>query len=306
MFWSSSETKGVLCIILASFFWGTTGTSASLIPDVSPLATGAFAMGVGGLLLVGNARSNLRQDYKKLFTHSKVLITGGASVAIYPLAFYSSMKLSGVAIGTLISIASAPFFTALLERLISKKAITIQWVISFIIGASGIVLLTLGKVNNTGLDENLNVQHWGILFGLVAGLTYALYSWSARQMIEQGISSKSSMAGMFGIAALFLLPSLIFTGKNVFSDTQHILTVLYMAIIPMFVGYLCFGYGLKQIDASKATLITLLEPAVATVCAVTLVGEKFAALGWYGIGLIICCLVIQVIKWPKIQDRAII
>lgn len=302
---NSSETKGILCIILASVFWGTTGTSASFISDVSPLAIGAFSMGVGGLLLVWNAQNKLRQDYKKLRAHWNVLVTGGLSVAIYPLAFYSSMKLAGVAIGTLISIASAPFFTALLERLISKKVVTIQWVISFVIGAAGITLLTIGKSDHSDLNEIQSMQHWGILLGLVAGLTYALYSWCGRQMIEQGMSSQSSMAGMFGIAALFLLPSLLFTGKNLFADTQHIMITLYMAIIPMFIGYLCFGYGLKHIDASKATLITLLEPAVATVFAVTIVGEKFTALGWYGVGLIIFCLVIQIIKWPKMVRRVV-
>lgn len=107
---------------------------------------------------------------------------------------------------------------------------------------------------------------------------------------------------MIGASYLTLL---IKSVQNLFSDMPHIATVLYMAIIPMFIGYLCFGYGLKHIDASKATLITLLEPVVATVFAVTIVGEQFVTLGWYGIGLIIFCLVIQVIKWPKIPGRAV-
>ena len=137
--------KGVFAIIIASFLWGTTGTAASFSLDVSSLAIGAFSMGAGGVLLVFTARSKLFIDYKLMLKQPKVLFLGAFSVAIYPLAFYSSMRLSGVAIGTVVSIATAPFFAVILERIINKKHMTKQWLLSFIIGAIGIVSLTLGK-----------------------------------------------------------------------------------------------------------------------------------------------------------------
>jgi drug/metabolite transporter, DME family len=299
MCWKHTHLNGVLSAVIACVFWGTTGTAASFIPDVSPLATGAFAMGVGGVLLILNARCHLRVDHRQLLAQPKVLVVGGVSVAIYPLAFYSSMSLSGVAIGTLISLASAPFFSVLLEYVVCKKSISLQWVISFFVGTLGIVLLTVGKQSHSDLGHHSTLQHWGICLGLIAGLTYAIYSWSARQMIEKGISSKSSMASMFGLAAMILLPSLLFTGDNTLSDIKHIAIMLYMAVIPMFFGYLCFGYALKQLNASKATLITLLEPAIATLFAICVVGEKFATVGWYGLVLIVMCLILQVIKLPS-------
>ena len=116
--------KGVIAIIIASFLWGTTGTAASYSPDVSSFAIGAFSMGIGGVLLVITARKTLFIDYKLMISQPKVLLLGAASVAIYPLAFYTSMRLSGVAIGTVVSIATAPFFAAILESLISKKNIS--------------------------------------------------------------------------------------------------------------------------------------------------------------------------------------
>tara|TARA_R110000868_G_scaffold23142_6_gene93880 strand:+ start:881 stop:1348 length:468 start_codon:yes stop_codon:yes gene_type:complete len=138
--------QGSAAIILACLLWGTTGTAASFTSDVSPLATDAFAMGFGGLLLVLSSLKSLKKDSSKLLTQYKLLLMGGLSVAVYPLAFYSSMRLSGVAIGTVISLASAPFFTVLLECLISKKSISTKWIISFAIGAVGIVLLSMGKI----------------------------------------------------------------------------------------------------------------------------------------------------------------
>ncbi|KHM49889.1 MULTISPECIES: DMT family transporter [Pseudoalteromonas] len=290
--------KGVMAIIVASFLWGTTGTAASYSPDVSSLAIGAFSMGIGGVLLVITARKKLLIDYKLMLEQPVVFLLGAVSVAIYPLVFYTSMRLSGVAIGTVVSIATAPFFAAILERLISKKDISLQWMLSFVIGAIGIALLTLGK-DQSNNAYSINQQGLGILLGCIAGLTYAGYSWSARRLIESGIQSKSSMSGLFGCAALLLLPSLWFTGDNLFSSSTNAFVSLYMAIIPMFLGYLLFGFGLNYIDASKATLITLIEPLVATVLAIVIIGEKFKVIGWIGVALVSLCLLIQTIKPQK-------
>jgi DME family drug/metabolite transporter len=48
--------------------------------------------------------------------------------------------------------------------------------ISFAIGTLGIVLLTLGKVKEPSANNTSIEQYAGILFGLFAGLTYAIYS----------------------------------------------------------------------------------------------------------------------------------
>ncbi|WP_461537039.1 DMT family transporter [Spongorhabdus nitratireducens] len=301
MFWKNETTTGVIAISLASFLWGTTGTAASFTPNVSPLATGAFAMGIAGLLLLFCARIALLEEINKLAARPKLLFSGALSIAIYPLAFYTSMNWAGVAIGTVVSLATAPFFSILLERLINKRPISLQWIISFGFGAIGVLLLTLGKQPDMALETDITLQYSGIILGGVAGLTYATYSWAARQMIDSGISSESSMAGMFGIAALILLPTLFFTGDDLFASTTNTVVVLYMAVIPMFTGYLLFSYGLQHLEASRATLITLLEPVVATFLAVIIVKEAFSAVGWFGMLFIAICLMLQTLKLPVIS-----
>lgn len=295
--------KGVFAIIVASFLWGTTGTVASFSLDVSSLATCAFSMGMGGVLLLITSRKKLLIDYKLMLKQPRVLLLGAVSVAIYPLAFYTSMRLSGVAIGTVVSIATAPFFAAILEYIISKKNISRQWIISFVVGAMGIALLTLGRDQSNNTAYSINQQSLGILLGCIAGFAYAGYSWAARCLIERGVHSQSSMSGLFGCAALLLLPSLYFTGDNLFSSSTNALVSLYMAIIPMFLGYLLFGYGLTFIDASKATLITLIEPLVATVLAVFIIGERFKVIGWVGAVLVSLCLLIQTFKLSNLKTR---
>ena len=300
MLQNKSSLSAILCVIAASVLWGTTGTASAFIPDVSPLAVGAFSMGVGGVLLVLNAKNNLLSDRQKLLSKPSLLFIGSLCVAIYPLAFYSSMRLAGVAIGTVISIASAPFFTVIMERLISNKRVTSRWVVSFIFGVVGVIFLTLGKTQYLDINAQANNRILGMLLGLVAGLTYATYSWTARQMIENGVNSKSAMASMFGLSAILLLPSLLLTGGNLFLDAKHISVALYLAIAPMFFGYLLFGQALRVIEASKATLITLLEPIVATILAIIIIGEIFSPIGWLGMSLMIVCLLLQVMKTPKL------
>ena len=71
---SAHYQKGCLAILFASILWGTTGTAASFAPAVSPLAIGAFAMGVGGLLQAFLARKAILKNisnsllFKKYFS----------------------------------------------------------------------------------------------------------------------------------------------------------------------------------------------------------------------------------------------
>jgi len=288
--------KGIIAIVIASFLWGTTGTVASYSTNVSPLAIGAFSMGTAGVLLLLTARYQLLLDARIILSQPTTLLLGALSVAIYPLAFYSSMRLSGIAVGTVVSIATAPFFAATLESLISKRHISKQWKISFFVGAIGIVLLALGKEYGQDDAYSATQQSFGVLLGCLAGLSYASYSWAAKNLIEAGAHSSSAMSSLFGCAALLLLPSLLLTGEHLFSNINNSLVSLYMALIPMFLGYLLFAFALNFIDASKATLITLIEPLIATLLATFIIGEKFKAIGWLGIALVSLCIFLQSVK----------
>lgn len=292
----------VLAIIIASFLWGTTGTAASFAPDVSPLAIGAVATGGGGFLMLLKSSGPLLRQRGLLFSQFKYVFWGGLSVAIYPLAFYSSMRLAGVAIGTVISIASAPCFAVLMERFINGRPVTAKWMLSFLLGFAGILCLVMAKPHaDTAVAGDQ--REWGILLGLLAGLTYAAYSWTGKTMIVNGVRSDVAMAVQFGVASCLLLPSLFFTGDNLLASSGNITVALYMALIPMFGGYLLFGYGLQKIDASIATLITLLEPVVATLLAVWMLSERFSLTGWMGIGLIAGCIAVQMIKGGRKAKR---
>ena len=284
---------GTLAILFASILWGTTGTAASFAPDLSPLAIGAFSMGVGGLMQAGLAYRKILFAFDKLLQNKKLLAVSALALAVYPLAFYSSMKLSGVAIGTVVSIATAPFFSALLECLISKKNnINKRWLTSFAIGVVGIGLLVFSEASSAN-ESGDDLKLLGIALGLLAGLCYAIYSWATKALIDKGIKSQAAMGSIFGLGAMLLLPTLWFTGENLFSSQINVLVISYLTLIPPCLGYIAFSFGLRHVTASSANLLTLFEPVVAAVLAVCVVGELIPFTGWLGMFLIVLCLLIQ-------------
>ncbi|MDW2115667.1 EamA family transporter [Vibrio sp. 1731] len=284
---------GTLSILFASTLWGTTGTAASLAPDVSALAIGAFSMGIGGFMQACLSAKSLKRDFRKVVHKKKTLLISIIALATYPLAFYSSMRFAGVAIGTVVSISTAPFFSALLECLFSRnQTITKRWMMSFAIGVIGITLLLASESSANSLFDQ-DMKHWGVLLGLLAGLTYAIYSWGVKAMIDHGIESQTAMGSVFGIGGVLLLPTLFITGDNLFASSTNTTVMLYMALIPMGLGYVAFGFGLRFVTASGASILTLFEPVIAAALAVAIVGEEISFIGWVGITLTLVCLFLQ-------------
>ncbi len=286
---------GVAFVLAASVLWGTTGTVATFAPDVGPLAIGAAAMGVGGLLQALTAGRLIRQFRVLLGAHRRMVVLGAVAVAIYPLAFYSSMHLAGVAVGTVVSLGSAPLASALIERVVDGRKLTKQWMGGAALGVSGAVLLCAaqagaaqaGAAHHGDAPASPGATLAGIAIGFVAGATYALYSWAAHRIMRRGVPARAVMGAIFGVGGLLLLPVLLVTGAPLLSSWSNAAVGFYLALVPMFAGYVLFGWGLGRVAASTATTVSLAEPVVAAILAVAIVGEQLPGPGWAGMGLIL-------------------
>jgi DME family drug/metabolite transporter len=288
------EAYGSACVLAAALLWGTTGTAAALAPGVGSLAVGAAAMGVGGLLQAAAALRTIRAHRAGLAAQWRTLAVSAVAVAVYPLAFYSSMRLAGVAVGTVVSIGSAPMAAALIERAVDHEPLSRRWALGATVGVLGVLALALARAGGeeaasggSGMQPVL-----GIALGLLAGLTYALYSWGAARAMRRGVPSRPVMGAVFGIGGVLLLPVLPLTGAPIVASWPNFAVVAYLAVVPMFLGYVLFGRGLAAVPASTATSLTLLEPAVAAVIAVLVLHERLPALGWVGMGVLLASLVV--------------
>ncbi|WP_434175166.1 DMT family transporter [Brachybacterium conglomeratum] len=272
---------GVLAVLVTAVLWGTTGTAATFAPEVGPLAIGASALGIGGILQALIALPSLRRERAALATHRGTVVAGALGVLIYPLAFYSSMHLAGVAVGTVVSLGSAPLASGLLERILEGRRLGAWWMLAAGLGIAGSAVLCAATMHDAAADTSGALA--GVGLGLVAGATYALYSWSAHRLMGRGVGRAAAMGSVFGLGGLALLPVLALTGAPLLASPQAFAVGAYMALVPMFLGYVLFGLGLTRISASTATTLTLAEPAVAAVLAVIVVGERLPLLGWLGI-----------------------
>lgn len=291
---------GAVFVVGASTLWGTTGTVATFAPSVSPLAIGAVAMGVGGLLQALYAVRPIANHWAGLRGRWLLVSLGAAAVAVYPLAFYSSMHLSGVALGTVIAIGSAPLASAVIERVADRKELTRRWVLGALTGVAGAGLLCF-SADGAGRPGGL-AEAWampaGIVLGLVAGITYALYSWAAHRLIGGGVPSRAAMGAVFGLGGLLLMPVLALTGRPLVESWGNFTVGAYMALVPMFAGYVLFGWGLARVRASTATGLSLMETVVAAVLAVVVVGERLPALGWLGVAMVLASLFVLTPRQP--------
>ncbi len=58
--------------------------------------------------------------------------------------------------------------------------------------------------------------------------------------------------------------------------------MLYLALVPSVLAYWLFQSALKDVPASTASVVTLLEPLVASVLAWVLFSERLGPIGWVG------------------------
>lgn len=178
------RVAGSLWVLGASVLWGTTGTATAQAPLVSPLALGAAAMGLGGLLRAATEGRAVLAHRAALRSQRLTLAISAVAVGVYPLAFYSSMRLAGVAVGTVVSIGSAPAVAAVVERLADRHRLSRRWSLGAMIGAVGVVALAAGRAGLAGAASGQAHQLLGILAGLLAGMTYAIYSWGAARLMR--------------------------------------------------------------------------------------------------------------------------
>ncbi|WP_461019162.1 DMT family transporter [Streptomyces daliensis] len=282
--------SGPLLVLAAAALWGTTGTAASFAPSgASSLSIGAATMGVGGLLTLliagRSALGVLRGGRATLLS----ALVGGLAVAVYPLVFYTSMAWAGVATGTVITIGSAPVFAALLERVLDGTRLTARWTTATVAAAAGCCALAL--TGHGGAAAGGNVPG-GVALGLLAGASYAVYTYCGAGVIRAGHSSRASMGALFGLGALVLLPVFAATGGPLLGEGRGIAVAAYLAVVPMCVAYVLFGAGLARVSASQATTLSLFEPVVAAVLGVAVVGERLGAWAWAGVALVLLGLLI--------------
>ncbi len=273
---------GLWFVLAAAVLWGTTGTAQALAPpNAQPIAVGAVRLAIGGSALLFFSASNGRlSNYKQL--PLRPTLVGAASIAAYQLCFFAGVSLTGVAVGTIVAIGSAPILAGVLEWLVDRERPQSHWVAATLLAVTGCTLLIAS-------GGALSIHIGGVFLALGAGASYAVYAHTSKQLLGQQPPDLVT-AVLFSLGAILLLPILFVTDLNWLAISRGLAVALHLGLVATALAYILFTRGLVQVPVSSAVTLSLAEPLTAALLGVFLLNEKLSLFGFVGTSLILAGL----------------
>ncbi|MEM6529089.1 MAG: EamA family transporter [Chloroflexota bacterium] len=269
--------------------WGTTGTSQALAPEgANPLAVGTLRIIVGGLALL--ALAYFRGGFRtRTPWHAPATVAAAVSTALYQVTFFAGTQQTGVAVGTMIAIGSAPIFAGLLSVLVEREAPSRGWMVATAIAVVGCGVLISGG------DAQMVVDPVGVLLSLGAGLSYAVFA-MANKWLLAAHTSEEVMAVSFCAGAVLLSPLLVFNPVGWVATPGGAVVVLHLGLVATGASYALFGYGLRTVKVTTAATLSLIEPLTAALLGVFVVREALTGQAVAGMVLIFVGLLVLTIQ----------
>jgi DME family drug/metabolite transporter len=269
-----------LQVLLAAVCFGTTGTAQAIGPSASPVAVGAARIVLGGALLVAIARA-MRVRLPRFGPTVAGIAVG---VCVYQLSFFAAVKITGVAVGTVVAIGTGPAAAGLLGRLVNGERLTARWALATIAAAAGVALLAG--------DGGGTVDPAGIALAVVAGAGYATCTVLSKRLISGGAAPEAVMAAGFGGAAVLLVPVLLLAGPAFLTTGAGLGLAIYLGAIPTAVAYVLFSRGLRGLSSGETATLVLAEPLTAAALGVVALGEQPSVTAGAGAALVLAGLAI--------------
>jgi DME family drug/metabolite transporter len=220
-----------------------------------------------------------------------ILAAGAVSVAGYQLCFFSAVRLTGVAIGTVVAIGSAPVLTGLISRIVGGAALTPRWAAATAGAIAGcVVLVTSGQAAGVNLA--------GVILALLAGLCYASYAVAAARLITGGYSGRAVMGALFAGSGILLIPVFLASSPGWLLTGRGLAVTAELAVLATVAAYLLYARGLMTVPAPVAVTLGLAEPVVAALLALVVLGERLTAAAAAGLLLVCLALAILFIRRP--------
>lgn len=277
-------------VLLAAMLWGTTGTAQSFIEgNAHPLTIGAMRLGIGGFTLLAFVLLAKKLIWKEI--PWKAAIVSAALMALFQPLFFSSVQLTGIAIGTVASIGSAPVFSGLLEWLIMKRRPDRVWAAATASAIAGCLLLFSDK-------QAAVIDPFGIALALGAGLAFAGYAIASKRVLER-MDAVPAVGVIFSLGALALLPFLGVLDISYLAHPGNLAVLIYLGLGATSLSYILFSRGLKNIPSSSAVTLSLGEPLTAALLGVFIVGERLSAVSWAGVLLLLGGILILTLAKKK-------
>lgn len=174
-----------------------------------------------------------------------------------------------------------PLFTMFFAHFITEEKLNRTKVIALTIGLVGMVFM-INPFNMAPGNTAL-----GVTFSFLAALTFGLYSAMGRITVHK-LGGITQTAIGFVLGSVVMLPLLLIMGKPIIDGINpgNILMVLYFGVMITGIGYLTYFLAMAKSDASTASIVFFVKPAIAPIIAVIVLKEVITISGLIGIILI--------------------
>lgn len=281
-----------LMLIASMTIFGTLGPFVRNIP----VSSGELALyrALFAAVLIGTFLAVTKQKipFRKIEKEIPLLLASGVAMGINWILLFEAYKYTTVSVATL-SYYFAPVIVTVVCPFLFKEKLTAKQIICFVMSTVGLVMIT--GISDSGGESNLK----GILFGLGAAVFYA--SVVLLNKFIKNVEGIHRTFLQFISAIVVLIPYVAFTSGVTLGgmDSKGWINLAIVGIVHTGITYCMYFSSLKELPGQKAAILSYIDPLVAVVISVAVLGETMTLWQILGGGLILGFTL-----WNEISPKA--
>lgn len=292
-----SGLKYIIYVLMAGCMWGCMGLLVRPLNNiglesmdiVAARAFVTFAVTLISMPVLSNFnKSNVHADIKVKPKELWIFIgTGVVSVVFFNFCYFNTILYTSLSVAA-IMLYTAPVFVMLISVVVFAQKLTSKKVIALLLAFLGCGIVT----GVLGGEMTINAK--GALFGLGAGIGYALYSIFGKIATDRGYNSVTVTLYTFLMASLGVLPFCRFSYliKTFAANPRMIVYAFVLILVTTFLPYIFYTAGLSGMEPSKAAIVACIEPVAATFVGWIAYGETPSASTIVGVCLVIAAIIL--------------
>ena len=263
----ANQNKARWMLIASMVIFGTLGPFVRNIPVSSGELALYRAILAALLIAVYLGITKQKIPFGKIRKEVPLLLFSGMAMGINWILLFEAYKYTTVSVATL-SYYFAPVIVTVVCPFLFREKLTFKQILCFLASTVGLVLITgIGQLSGGGKDAI------GILFGLGAACFYTTVI-----LVNKFIKNVEGIHRtflQFLSAILILIPYVACTGGVTLGSMKIVgwINLLIVGLVHTGVTYCMYFSSLKELPGQKAAILSYIDPLVAVVISVTVLGE---------------------------------
>ena len=167
----------------------------------------------------------------------------------------------------------------------------------------GLVMGLVGVVALVGIDVAGHLEELvGAVSVLVATACYAAATIVVKRYLAD-LHPLGPVAGALAVSALALTPLAALSAPASMPSTTALVSLVVLGLVCTAAGLVLFFVLIAQVGPSRATVVTYVNPAVAVVLGVVVLGERLGPVSVLGLGLILAGSWLSTGGWAGLRRR---